>query len=491
MPKLSIAGRSKERSELLEIYQSRKAEFVVVYGRRRIGKTFLIEELFKTKNGYFFHVTGVQDGALTEQLGEFAKAIGRTFYQGASIATSGSWMQAFEELSKAINATQQSKKIVLFFDELPWMATKKSRLLQALDYYWNRYWKNDSRIKLVICGSSASWMIRKIIYSKGGLHNRQTKTIILKPFNLSETKEFFLKKHHIQFTHKQLIELYMFCGGVPFYLTHVKRGKSITQLINQMCFQPDGILFDEFDKLFNSLFEQAAVYKELIYIIAEKREGVDRAYIEKRSQYLSKGGTLTERLRDLEDAGFIKAFMPLGHKRQGLYYRVIDEYCLFYLKWIRPAKTGLSLQENQNLYWSSKRGTPEYYHWRGYAFEATCYKHLGEIRKALGIEAGAMIGSWRYAPRQALQQGAQIDLLFDRPDGICTVCEIKYTDELFAIDKQYFEVLNKKMEIYKQQTRTQKKIELAFISAAGVKNNKYYQQLVEHVIELDEFFKIA
>ncbi len=483
-----IAGRIEEKIELLDAFNSEKAEFITLYGRRRIGKTFLIEELFNAKNCYFFHVTGVQNGKLLEQLSEFAKVIGNTFYKGASIASPISWMMAFEELSKAIANAPQNKKIVLFFDELPWMCTKKSRLLQALDYYWNRHWKNDKRIKLIICGSSASWMIKKIIHNKGGLHNRSTRIILLRPFTLSETKQFF-NHSGIKLTHKQIVQFYMFCGGIPFYLAHVKRGKSAAQMIDKMCFQENGILYAEFDKIFDSLFNEANVYKELIRVIARKKMGVGRPYIEKNSKYLSDGGTLTEKLKDLESAGFIKTFKPLGHKRQGVYYRVIDEYCYFYLKWIEPTKHTLIAQERNNQYWSNKVNTPEYYNWMGYAFESICYKHISEIKKALEINAGSHSGTWRYLPKSASKEiGAQIDLLFERKDGVTTICEIKYTEDAYVIDKDYAENLKRKINIYQEQTRTKNQIHLAFISAAGIKENEYSRKLVDGVVVLDDLF---
>jgi len=484
-----IAGRREEKAELLDVFNSGKAEFVTIYGRRRIGKTFLIEEFFKSKPCHFFHVTGVQDGTLSEQLNEFGKSIGETFYQGASIEKSASWMKAFEELTKALNHLSGNRKIILFLDELPWLCTKKSRLLQALDHYWNRRWKNDPRIKLIICGSSASWIIKKIIRNKGGLHNRTTREILLRPFNLSETAQFF-KKAGLDLNHEQITQIYMFCGGIPFYLSHIRKGQSAAQMIDKLCFRENGILYSEFDKVFDSLFENAPVYKELIRIIADKRSGVDRAYIESKSQFLSMGGTLTEKLEDLESTGFIKSFIPLGNKRQGAYYRVTDEYCYFYLKWIEPTKGSFIAEERNRKFWSEKIGTPPYYNWMGYAFESLCYKHITEIKNALGISGSAISGAWKYTPRSENSgAGTQIDLLFERDDGVTTVCEIKYSKDAFLIDQDYAENLKQKINIYKEKTRTKNQIFLAFISATGLKENKYFHELVTGVVVLEDLFQ--
>jgi len=485
----NIAGRNEEKENLLHAFNSNKAEFIILYGRRRIGKTFLIEELFSKKTKLFFHITGIQNGAKETQLKEFAKSIGKTFYHNASILPSNTWMDALEELTKATENLPKNKKVVLFFDEFPWMCTKKSNLIQALDYYWNRFWKNDKKIKLIICGSSASWIIRKILHHKGGLHNRNTLSILLKPFKLNETKLFFTALD-IKFTHQQLVQIYMFCGGVPYYLNYIKKGKTASQMIDKMCFQENGILSNEFDKLFESLFDKAEVYKELIRIIAQLREGIAHSDIEDKSTSLSKGGTLSEKLKDLEDTAFIKSFIPLGHKRQGIYYRIIDEFCYFYLKWIEGAKKMLIMQERNNKYWSSKSNTPEYNSWMGYAFEAICYKHIREIRHALDINDGSRVGVWRYSPKKSTKQsGTQIDLVFDQDNNVTTLCEIKYTIKPFVIDKNYAEKLRNKIKIYQEQTRSKKQIHLVFITANGIKQNKYYHELVDNVVVLDDLFK--
>jgi len=483
-----IIGRKQEQQELLEAFSSKNAEFVVVYGRRRVGKTFLIEEFFKKQKCTYFNVIGVQEGLLKEQLEEFAKAIGKTFYKGASIAASSTWMHAFEELTKAIEGLPKNNKVVLFFDELPWMVTRRSRMLQALDYYWNRHWSKYQNLKLVVCGSSASWIIKNIIHHRGGLHNRYTRSILLKPFSLFETKAF-LQNKEIKLNDRQILQLYMVLGGIPHYLAQVKRGLSAAQNINYLCFRENGILFSEFDKLFKSLFEDAKTYIELIKIIAQVREGVSRALIEEQSKFSSKGGTLTDRLNDLELAGFIKSFLPTSHQRQGVYYRIVDEYSYFYLRWIEPIKHTLIAQELANNYWTDKAKMPEHLSWMGYAFESVCYKHLTQIRNALNIKA-SRVGAWRYSPRGGTSEsGAQIDLLFERDDGAITICEIKCTEQPFNINKEYYNQLLNKINIYKQVTRTSKQIFIAFISANGIKETVYSNELIDNTITLDNLFQ--
>ncbi len=485
---LLLIARKNEQTELLEAYKSQQAEFIVLYGRRRIGKTFLIEELYGKQKGYYFQATGIQNGTLKEQLSQFAQGVGKSFYRGAEISTSSTWLKAFEVLTKAMEIAPANQKIVIFLDELPWLCTKKSRLLQAIDYYWNQYWKKDKRIKLVVCGSSASWIIKKILHNKGGLHNRNTRTILLKPFTLNETKEFF-QHIKLKLSNEQIVQFYMFCGGVPYYLSQIKKGKSAAQMIDKLCFQEDGMLYQEFDKLFSSLFEEAESYKELIQLIVKKHEGTTRADLEKISKYTS-GGTLTNKLNELEEAGFIQSFLPLNHKTRGIYYRVIDEYCCFYLKWILPIKNTLVIKEKENKYWSSKVNTPTYYNWLGYTFETICYKHIREIKKTLDLTTSAKVGVWRYVPHMNQKDtGAQIDMLFDRDDGIITLCEIKYAKDPVMIDKAYAENLKNKIISYKTQTRSNKQIHLALISANGIKENMYGNELIDQVITLNDLMR--
>ena len=262
-----LIGRLAEQSILQEMLESNQAEFLAIYGRRRIGKTFLVREYFKDKDVIFFNSTGSKDGSLTEQIQHFTKEISRVFYRGIKLEAGKNWDSTFELLTNAIETVSGNKKIVLFFDELPWMATKNSKLLTTLDYYWNQYWNRDNRIRLIICGSSASWIVDKIISNKGGLHNRITKQIRLLPFNLRETKAF-LDKKDIRLTHNQITQIYMTTGGVPYYLNNIRKGMSAAQNIDLLAFTPDGLLFKEFDNLFAALFDMHELCTRIIKIIA-------------------------------------------------------------------------------------------------------------------------------------------------------------------------------------------------------------------------------
>jgi AAA+ ATPase superfamily predicted ATPase len=484
--KEKIIGRLEEQVVLQRIFDSKRAEFLAIFGRRRIGKTYLIKRFYVDKSCYYFQITGVKDGTLNEQLYEFTKIVEKTFYQtGTKLKEPATWMQALEMLTNAIEKYTNKKKVILFFDELPWLVTKRSRFLQALDYYWNTKWSDNNRMKLIVCGSAASWIIKNIVNSRGGLHNRITAQIRLNPFSLYETKNF-LKYRDILLGDKQILSLYMITGGVPHYLNQIENGLSVSQNIDKLCFTKNGMLFNEFNNLIPSLFEDADIYNELIRLIAGQRYGIERSDLLKKSK-LSSGGRFNQRLIELEEAGFIINFKPYGHTKRGQYYRIVDEYTLFYLNWIEPIAGSIRHQSKPRGYWDDRCKSASWNSWSGYAFEAICYKHIENIRKALKIPVSADFGTWRYSPqKKSNENGAQIDLLFDRDDGVVTICEIKYSDTQFVIDKKYASNLNNKINVYKKQSRTDKQIFIAMITANSLKSNMYSKDLISNQASLDD-----
>jgi AAA+ ATPase superfamily predicted ATPase len=392
-----IIGRKREQELLKDLLGSNRAEFIAVYGRRRVGKTFLIKNFVSQHSYQFFHVTGLQNGTLEEQMNEFAKQIGLAFYDGAAIIPRTKWMDAFEDLAQAINKLPKNKTVVLFLDEFPWMATKRSRLLTALELYWNRYWVFDSRVKLIICGSATSWIIENIINNRGGLHNRVTRTIHLIPFSLYET-ESYLKEHNIHLKRKHILDLYTVLGGVPLYWGFIRKGLTAHQCIDELCFQKNGPLVNEFERLFESLFEDPKPYVDLIRVIAKHRYGIGQAELLEKAK-IPDGGTGVRRLNQLEEAGFVTSLVPYGHKGKGVYYVIDDEYSLFYLHWIEPNRRTIAKKVINPGYWLSQSNKPGWRAWAGYAFESICYKHIDQIRIALNISPGADIGTWKFLPR--------------------------------------------------------------------------------------------
>lgn len=483
-------GRDEECKILHQIYQSKSPEFLALYGRRRVGKTFLIREYFKLKEGaVFFNVTGAKNAPMKEQLKHFTAQLSGTFYGGIELKEGNNWDEAFGQLTKAIKEqVSKDKKIILFFDELPWMATRRSRVLEMLDYYWNQHWSQDERIKLIICGSSASWMINKVIRDRGGLHNRVTKELHLEPFNLSQMKQF-LHARKIKLNDRQILQLYMVTGGVPFYLTKVELGLSASQIIESLAFTKTGFFLEEFDKLFSSLFDNSDDYITLVKLLSENRYGIGQRKLLEKLGKQAVGAKGVKMLSDLEQTGFIVSFRPLYNLKRGTYYRLTDEYTLFYLKWIEPISKGIAKQALEPNYWQDIQTTPEWYSWQGYAFESVCYKHLSSIRRALRLSPRALPSTWRFVPKPgSKKRGAQIDLLFDRPDDAITLCEIKYTDEPFTLTKDSINNIMQKISVFKERTHTKKQIFIALISANGVKNNYYADELIDHTVTLADLF---
>jgi AAA+ ATPase superfamily predicted ATPase len=485
----NLIARHEECELLKAMLSSNQAEFLALYGRRRIGKTFLILSFFDKVKYPFFRVTGLKNGTMKEQIRSFTTAIGQTFYQGADLKEKHNWFDAIEVLHQAIlMKVRPDENVVLFFDEFPWMVGRKSRLLETLEYYWNHYWSSDPRIKLIICGSSAAWIIRKIINQKGGLHNRITRKIQLKPFKLKEMKSFLGSKG-LKLNHKQITEIYMATGGVPYYLASVIKGQTAMQLIDSLAFRQNGLLFNEFDNLFSSLFDDSQAYIDLLRIVSKNRYGLEQAELITKSKF-SSGGTAIKKLDELVDTGFLMKFIPHFNKKKGIYYRLIDEYTYFYLSWIEPIKNTLLNESMDPGYWEHLRGTPAWNAWAGYTFESVCYQHLSEIRKALGLNPTAIPDTWRNSPKKKESiTGAQIDLLFDRRDGAINLCEIKYTGQPFVLDKIEADNLRNKMDVFIKKTGTTKQIFLTLISAQGIKPSIYSEEMIAHVVTLDDLFK--
>jgi uncharacterized protein len=488
---VKIIGRTNETKILKSLATSNNPEFLALYGRRRVGKTFLIKNFFKNKKFVFFSMTGEKNAPMSKQIKHFTDQIGSAFYNGAQLAEGKNWDETFKILTSAFDTVSNKEKIILFFDEFPWMATQNSNLLQNLDYYWNQHWSNDSRIKLIICGSSASWIIDNIVNNTGGLHNRITKHICLEPLNLPETKNF-LEEKGVSLSNKHIIDLYMSMGGVPHYLNQIEKGMSATQNIESLAFNRKGFLLQEFDNLFSSLFKNSEIYEDIIKIVAAHRYGIGKRELLAKlgKSQIGKGGL--EKLQKLEESGFILSFKPHLHKEKGIYYKVIDPYSLFYLYWIFPVRSTLIVKSLAKGYWDKTKKSPSWQAWSGLAFEAICYDHLPQISHALKLSPTAIPTTWRYTPRLGGNgEGAQIDLLFDRDDDAITICEIKYSDKPYVITKDYAKKLEHRVEIFKKITHSTKQIFTVMISANGVKKNKYSEELISGVVTLEDLFKIV
>ncbi|HEY8920386.1 MAG TPA: ATP-binding protein [Chitinophaga sp.] len=474
-----LTGRIEEQTILARKMSSGEAELIAVYGRRRVGKTFLIRTYCKDK--IIFEVTGVHEAAFKDQLQNFNLALQAAMKSKVPIATPENWVKAFHMLDQYLDDLPQNKPAVLFFDEFPWLHTQKSGFLQAFEHWWNNSASRNDHLKVIICGSAASWMIDQVINNRGGLHNRVTQTIRLLPFTLSETEQYLISRG-IRLSHYLILQLYMAMGGIPHYLKGIQKGESVAQVIDRLCFTKDGLLKGEFKNLYQSLFSNSHHHEAVIRALAKKGKGLTRNEIIAECG-LSSGGTTTKILKELEESGFITPYIPFEKTEKESIYKLSDEYSLFYLKFIEHAKaTGAGT-------WLRQSTTASYTIWSGFAFESVCQKHILQIKKALGVEGVLTETSgWRYIPPKA-KKGAQIDLLLDRQDKVINICEMKFANSEFVIVKKYAEELENKITVFRSETKTRSAIFLTMITTYGVKKNDYYRDIVQGEVVMGDLFK--
>lgn len=471
----AVIGRKKEIEKLDRIRRSKKSEFLTVYGRRRVGKTFLIREYFNYK--FDFQISGLANADTAQQLFNFDTVL-RKQSNLSYDSPSRNWLLAFQRLIDLLeNITHEDKKVI-FFDELPWFDTKASDFMMGLEHFWNSWASNRKDILLIVCGSAASWMINVLINNDGGLHNRITQKMKIEPFNLHEAEEL-LMANNCALDRYQIVQLYMTMGGIPYYLDAIQPHLSAAQNIQQLFFDKSGLLKNEFFNLYRSLFRKHEVYEKIVEVLSTKNEGMQRSEIIKRSG-LKSGGTLTKVLADLEESGFINAYTSLDNKRKNIIYRLSDFYTAFYFKFI---KDGRYQGENS---WINLIDNPAQRTWQGFTFEQICIDHVWQIKKALGISGvQTHSASWKGGTPE---KSVQIDLLIDRRDQVINLCECKFSLDVFSINKEYSEKLRSKISTFKQATKTRKAVFLTMITTYGIEKNKYANLLVQNEVTMDDLF---
>ncbi|MBL0316225.1 MAG: AAA family ATPase [Flavobacteriales bacterium] len=471
-----MIGRENEKQILEDKFRSVKSEFVALYGRRRVGKTFLIRHVFE--NRFTFSLTGLSNATLLRQLENFNHTIKKQ-YPRLKLSPATKWTEAFDQIGVIIQKSRQKRKVI-FIDELPWFDTAHSGFISALEHFWNDWATKRKDVLLIVCGSAASWMINKLIHHRGGLHNRVTQRIKVEPFTLKECKELMAMRS-ITLDNYQLVQLYMVLGGIPFYWDEIKRGQSAAQNINRICFAPNGLLLTEFANLYKSLFDKAERHESIVKTLAQKGKGLTRDEISKGSG-LPSGGGLTRLLTELEESGFIRSYTPVGKKSRNTLYQLCDFFSLFHLRFIQGHK------KFDSDHWVKLIDSSKYRAWSGFAFEQVCMSHIPQIKRALGISGiETESSSWRSSNAS---NGAQIDLLIDRRDGVVNVCEMKFSIGTFAIDKKYNVELLNKMAVFKSETATRKSVFLTMITTFGLQNNAYSGN-VQNDLNMGDLFMSA
>ncbi len=468
-----LIGRKEELKKLESYLKSRKSEFVAVYGRRRVGKTFLVRKAYK--NDLSFQLTGLANASMKHQLNQFQAALVKyaatTKWEPAPISD---WFVAFRQLTEFLEKLPDGKKKVIFLDELPWLDTHNSKFLSGLEHFWNSWASARDDIVLIVCGSAASWMLNQLIKNRGGLHNRITDRIKLTPFTLEET-EVFLRKKNAVYNRYQTLLIYMALGGIPYYLDFIKPEKSAMQNINDLCFRQDAPFRLEYESLYASLFKKHERHLAIIEALAKKGKGLTRNEVVKFSK-ISNGGGLTRILKELEESNFIRRYKSFGKKQKESLYQLVDLYSLFYLRFIKNA------DEDDEEFWLNAIETPVFFTWSGYAFEMVCLHHVSQIKKALGINGvQTSISTWQ-SPE------AQVDLVIDRKDQVINLCEMKFSVSPFSIDKKYAENLRNKLDSFRQTTYTKKALFLTLITTYGMAQNKY-SDMVRNSLDMDVLFQ--
>ena len=456
---------------------SKESELIAVIGRRRVGKTYLVNEFFKGRIA--FAMTGLPNGSKEEQLRNFTYSLKDAVDGNALPPVPKDWLEAFHMLKEHLEAIGSKEKRVVFIDELPWVATSRSGFLTGFSYFWNSYAAREN-IVVVVCGSATAWMIKKIIRNKKGLHNRVTRQITLAPFSLTET-EAFLKSTGNHLDRYQILQLYMAMGGIPYYLKQVEKGKSAVQNIDTICFHPQGPLRKEFGDLYRSLFTHPEGYEAIIRALATKWKGLNRQEIVEATR-LTDGGTFSKMLMELEQSGFITAYVPFQKKKKDTIYRLTDNYSLFYLKFIQV------LPANASASWNTLSQTQTWKSWSGYAFENICLQHIGKIKEALGI-SGIHSQHYSYLAKGTNEQeGFQIDLLIDRADNSISICEVKFYGEEMILTKALLEKLRKQRSLFRHRTKTKKTLFSVLISTYGLASPEASVGQIDQVITMEDLF---
>ncbi len=471
----NLIGREKEIRRLNRALEEREAQLIIVYGRRRVGKTFLINEYFG--GDFSFKFTGAFGESKKVQLKNFVLELNRQAMTKYDVPQD--WSDAFALLRDYLESKDKEKKQVVFFDEMPWMDRQKSGFLPAFEWFWNSWGSSRENLVFIVCGSATSWMIDKLDNNKGGLFNRQTCRLYLEPFNLHDT-ELYLKSRDIYWSRYDITVCYMIMGGIPYYLKLLDRSLSLNENIDALFFEKRSELWDEFEHLYNTLFSNSDNYIRIVEALSKKRSGLTRNEISKASG-VAANGVLSKMLTDLINSGFVRINDIFGRKKRDITYQLSDYYSLFYFRFIKD-----NYGKDEHL-WSNSNDNPARRSWEGLTFEQICKDHIQQIKNKIGI-AGVMteISSWSKQGNDE-EDGVQIDLLIDRRDRVINLCEIKFSGAQFEIKKEYDIKLKNKVEVFRETTKTNKTIQMTMITTYGIKKNMY-SNYVGKEITLDDLF---
>jgi len=467
-----LIGREKEKELLETSINSDVSELIAIYGRRRVGKTYLIRQV--CQKYIKFEVTGVYGGSLRDELKVFFNQLKQSTGLFDRSEVPKDWHEAFEFLKRYLDTLKGKNKKVIFFDELPWLYTHKSKFLSFFGHFWNTYCEKRKDLIVIVCGSAASFMIKKIIRDKGSLHARLSLKIRLEPFSLYETEQYLISKK-IDYKRYDIIRLYCAIGGIPYYLSRIKRGNSVARNIQNLCFEPGGDLLNEFDDIFISLFSDSDMHIKIVSALSASRKGITRNELLKKAG-IPNNGRSSDSILELIESGFVSKYKAFGKKSQMTLYRLCDEFSAFYLKYIKQYK-------GQSDIWHTLSDKQTNITWSGFVFETICLKHIEQIKKALGISGVLCTNSgWSNG-------STQIDMIIDRNDGIINLCEMKFYNREYTIGKKEEANIRHKKNEFIDDTKTRKNVYVTMITTFGIRKNKYYFSIVDNELTMDILFE--
>lgn len=470
-----LIGRTRECAELARCVASDRSELVIVYGRRRVGKTYLIEEYFNRT--FDFRYVGAHGMATRRQLRNFARVLGSYSHQKYDFKD---WDEAFYGLEEYLKTLPTNRKLLVFIDEMPWMDSGRSNFVSALENFWNGWAMSRRNVMLIATGSATSWMRDKLVANKGGLHARITARLHLSPFTLQETEQY-LESCNMEWDRYHITQAYMLLGGVPFYYSLLSPDLSLAQNVDELFFSPDATLKLEFDELYTALFSNTDLYLAVVKLLSGNKRGLTCSEIAQALNF--NGGKISVVIKNLERSDIIEQWRQFGNKKRGTVYRLTDFYTLFYYKFVEP-----NLSKDAH-WWSNNLSSRSIESWMGNCFELVCMKHHEQIKEALGIRGMATeISTWQVQANEKEHiSGAQIDMIIERADRIIHLCEMKFCQDVYHIIKEYDQHLRERMGLFKYLTGTRKTVVNTFVTTYGVANGKY-RSIVHSEVTMDDLF---
>ena len=472
-----MIGRKYELGVIRDCIDADRSRLIVVYGRRRVGKTFLIQEAFGRR--FTFTHTGIEGGTFQEQLGAFWRSLKERWNE--ECPRPKSWMEAFDLLKKAVSASSDRRKTV-FIDELPWMDTPHSGFVKAVEDFWNGWANVRTDVVMVVCGSAAAWMTKKVLRNRGGLFNRASRTIRLAPFTLAECEQFASAQGMVM-DRKDIASAYMIFGGSPYYWTLLEKKESLSQNIDRLFFAEGAELADEFRRLYRSVFANPDPYVSIVTALATKKIGMTRDEITSVAEGISNNGALSECLENLQLSGFVRKYAHTGNASKLSVYQLIDGYTLFYFSFVRD-----NVSQDPH-FWSHLLKDQRRVVWEGLAFERVCLLHAEQIKAALGVAGVATaISQWRCHSDDPETKGAQIDLVIERSDRVTNLCEMKFASERYEITAAGAESLREKAAAFRRETGTKANCHITFVTTYGIRRNAH-SACVQSEVTLDDLFR--